>query len=181
MKLEKILTIIAVVLLGLCLLCGLVKMTVKNNKVKKSCDDFCSLSLFITVVLLGTSQLVTEENYADGAEPGCCEIPPSCPDDPKDCGKMGNCSSTKDCDDGNRKNIEKNKGKCPFYVCIDGCCKEPPLPPEPAPPGPPCDPCDGICDNPTIWTPFNGCDVSCGAKCGDKCCCERGVGRCGIA
>lgn len=174
MKLERILTIIAVVLLGLCLLCGLVKMAVKNNKVKKSCDDFCSLSLFITVVLLGISQLVTEENYADGAEPRCCELPFSnCPDTPKKCNMMGNCTSDADCDDGN-SDWAKNKGKCPGYVCISGCCEERGTRPTP-PPSPPCEPCD--CDNPTPWF-LSGCPINCGAKCGDKCCCIPGVGGC---
>ena len=33
---------------------------------------------------------------------------------------------------------------------------------------PKCPRCE--CDAPTIW-PFSGCDVTCGAKCGDICCC----------
>jgi len=34
------------------------------------------------------------------------------------------------------------------------------------------------CESPTIW-PVSGCDVKCGAKCGDTCCCIPGVGNCG--
>jgi hypothetical protein len=34
------------------------------------------------------------------------------------------------------------------------------------------------CENPESWL-TSGCDVSCGAKCGDTCCCIAGVGDCG--
>lgn len=33
------------------------------------------------------------------------------------------------------------------------------------------------CDSPTVW-PASGCDASCGAKCGNACCCIAGVGSC---
>lgn len=33
------------------------------------------------------------------------------------------------------------------------------------------------CTSPAVW-PFSGCDVSCGAKCDDECCCIAGVGSC---
>ena len=33
----------------------------KESNAKKSCDDACSLSLFIAVILVGISQLITEE------------------------------------------------------------------------------------------------------------------------
>merc|ERR1719277_2064424 len=33
------------------------------------------------------------------------------------------------------------------------------------------------CDSPEAW-PFSGCNVKCGAKCGDTCCCIAGVGGC---
>ena len=35
----------------------------KGDKAKKSCDHVCSLSFFVAVVLLGVSQLLTEEGY----------------------------------------------------------------------------------------------------------------------
>jgi len=63
MKTQEILSIVALGLLGVCLLCGLAKMAMKGDKAKKSCDHVCSLSFFVAVVLLGVSQLITEEGY----------------------------------------------------------------------------------------------------------------------
>ncbi len=63
MKTQEILSIVALGLLGVCLLCGLAKMAMKGDKAKKSCDHVCSLSFFVAVVLLGVSQLLTEEGY----------------------------------------------------------------------------------------------------------------------
>ena len=60
MKTQEILSIVALGLLGVCLLCGLAKMTMKGDKAKKSCDHVCSLSFFVAVVLLGVSQLIKE-------------------------------------------------------------------------------------------------------------------------
>jgi len=36
------------------------------------------------------------------------------------------------------------------------------------------------CESPRTW-PLSGCDIGCGAKCGDTCCCVPGVGECGTA
>jgi hypothetical protein len=36
------------------------------------------------------------------------------------------------------------------------------------------------CENPTLWL-SSGCDLSCGAKCGDTCCCVVGSGACGCS
>ena len=58
---REILSIVALVALGLCLLCGLAKMAMKSPKVKQSCDYACSLLVFIAVVLAGVSQLLEEE------------------------------------------------------------------------------------------------------------------------
>ena len=60
MKTQEILSIVALGLLGVCLLCGLAKMAMKGDKAKKSCDHVCSLSFFVAVVLLGVSQLIKE-------------------------------------------------------------------------------------------------------------------------
>ena len=57
-KNHNILSIAALVLLGLCLLCGLAKMIVKGPKAKQICNHVCSLSLFVAVVLIGVSQLI---------------------------------------------------------------------------------------------------------------------------
>ena len=55
---EEILSLTALSAMGLCLLCILAKMMTKNDKAKKRCDQVCSLLVFISVVLVGVSQLV---------------------------------------------------------------------------------------------------------------------------
>jgi hypothetical protein len=72
MKTQETLTIIAIVALGLCLLCGLAKMVVKNDKVKKGCDDACSLLVFVAVILVGISQL-TNEGFNVSSKPETIE------------------------------------------------------------------------------------------------------------
>ena len=69
MNTQEILSIIALSLLGLCFLSGLVKMTMKNESHKKPYEQGCAASVFIAVVLLGISQLLTEEKYDD--QEGC--------------------------------------------------------------------------------------------------------------
>ena len=64
MKTREFLSIIALSLLGLCFLSGLVKMAMKKESHKKPYDQGCAASVFIAVVLLGISQLLTErEKY----------------------------------------------------------------------------------------------------------------------
>lgn len=63
MKTQEILSIVALGLLGVCLLCGLAKMAMKGPKAKQTCNHACSLSFFAAVVLLGVSQLITEEGF----------------------------------------------------------------------------------------------------------------------
>ena len=65
MKTQEILSIVALSLLGLCLLCGLAKMAMKKDSAKKNCDKACSMAVFATVVLLAISQLIGE---TDGYE-----------------------------------------------------------------------------------------------------------------
>ncbi len=67
MKTQEILSIVALGLLGVCLLCGLAKMAMKGPKAKQTCNHACSLSFFAAVVLLGVSQLITEEGYGTGS------------------------------------------------------------------------------------------------------------------
>jgi len=69
MKTQEILSIVALGLLGVCLLCGLAKMAMKNPKSKQACNHACSLSFFVAVVLLGVSQLIEEEGYKSGMTP----------------------------------------------------------------------------------------------------------------
>lgn len=68
MKTREILSIVALGLLGVCLLCGLAKMAMKGLKAKQSCDQICSLLVFVAVVLIGVSQLLEEnkDGYMDG-------------------------------------------------------------------------------------------------------------------
>lgn len=67
MKTQEILSIVALSLLGLCLLCGLAKMAMKKDSAKKNCDKACSMAVFAAVVLIGVSQLIGEtEKYTGG-------------------------------------------------------------------------------------------------------------------
>jgi thiol-disulfide isomerase/thioredoxin len=59
---KEILTIVALGLLGLCLISALAKAVMKKDKDKKKCNMACSLMLFIAAVLIGISQLLTETN-----------------------------------------------------------------------------------------------------------------------
>ena len=70
MKTQEILSIVALSLLGLCLLCGLAKMAMRGDSAKKNCDKACSMAVFAAVVLLTISQLIGETD-------GYCEIMPS--------------------------------------------------------------------------------------------------------
>ena len=69
MKTQEILSIVALSLLGLCLLCGLAKMAMRGDSAKKNCDKACSMAVFAAVVLLAISQLIGETD-------GYCEIMP---------------------------------------------------------------------------------------------------------
>ncbi len=68
MQTKEILSIIALSLLGLCLLTALAKMSMKKDKDKKNCDMMCSLMLFIAAALIGVSQLMSETS-TDNFEP----------------------------------------------------------------------------------------------------------------
>jgi len=56
-----VLRIIAISLLGVCLLCGLAKMAMKNENSKKSCDNACGALMFVALALIGVSQLSDEK------------------------------------------------------------------------------------------------------------------------
>jgi len=60
MRTQEILSITALSALGLCLLCGLAKITMKSNEAKKSCDKACGMLVFAAVVLVAVSQLLEE-------------------------------------------------------------------------------------------------------------------------
>ena len=67
MNTQEILSIVALSLLGLCLLCGLAKMAMRGDSAKKNCDKACSMAVFAAVVLLAISQLIGETD-------GYCQI-----------------------------------------------------------------------------------------------------------
>ena len=76
MNTKKILIITALSLLGLCLLCSLAKTTMKKDSNKKNCDKGCAAAVFITIVLLAVSQLLTERvDYYNSPTP----TPTPCP------------------------------------------------------------------------------------------------------
>ena len=60
-----VLRIIAISLLGVCLLCSLAKMSMKNENSKKTCDNACGILMFVALALIGVSQLKGEtEKYS---------------------------------------------------------------------------------------------------------------------
>jgi len=73
---REILTIIALSVLGLCLLVGIGKSMTKNPKKKMDCDKACGMLFFIAVVLLAVSQILgpkeplTWPNYINGVGQG---------------------------------------------------------------------------------------------------------------
>jgi len=66
MNTKEILTIIALVALGLCLLCCLTKAVMKKgDKGTKHCDKACGAFVFLAIVLMAVSQLLGEtEKYS---------------------------------------------------------------------------------------------------------------------
>lgn len=68
MKTQEILTIVALSSLGLCLLCGLAKMAMKNPKKRSDCDKACGALFFVAVALLAVGQLLGETHKTSGFE-----------------------------------------------------------------------------------------------------------------
>ena len=65
-----VLRIIAISLLGVCLLCSLAKMSMKNENSKKTCDNACGILMFVALALIGVSQLKGEtEKYGTDDTP----------------------------------------------------------------------------------------------------------------
>ncbi len=75
MKTQEILTIVALSALGLCLLCGLAKMAMKNPKKRSDCDKACGALFFVAVALMAVSQLLEETKsgfeLASGSSENC--------------------------------------------------------------------------------------------------------------
>ena len=63
MKIGKILTIISLILLGLCLLIAAVKMARKDKKHEGKMDDACSLLFFVAVILIAVASLTDQLDH----------------------------------------------------------------------------------------------------------------------
>ena len=61
MKTSKILSISVLVCLAVCVLMGLIKMMIKSDKEKLHINQMCGMLFFISVTVLGISQLLQEE------------------------------------------------------------------------------------------------------------------------
>jgi len=72
MKTQEILSIIALSLLGLCVLSGLVKMAMKKESHKKPYEQGCTASVFIAVVLLGNTHDIVLQ-FSKGMCKPCAE------------------------------------------------------------------------------------------------------------
>jgi len=55
---RKTISIITLSLLGLCFLCGLVKIVMKKDSIKKNCDKVCAMAMFAAVALVGVNQIL---------------------------------------------------------------------------------------------------------------------------
>ena len=66
MKTDKILSISALVCIGVCVLMASLKMMMHSDKKRMQVNQLCGMLFFAAVVLLGVSQLLREnknENY----------------------------------------------------------------------------------------------------------------------
>ena len=96
MNTSEILSIVSLIILGICLIVGIVKEYSKNSQ---KYETISNVLVFIAVVLLGISQLLQEDNFeliesttpvkkgimgcdttnCDPGDLGCCDQPPACP------------------------------------------------------------------------------------------------------
>jgi len=98
MKTQKILSIIAITLLGLSFLCALIRPLLGEGRIsafmdvlslekamkEKKSKNICSILVFVAVVLIAVSQLLMES--ADGFEDSCAEAGRPCGKGTKCCG-----------------------------------------------------------------------------------------------
>ena len=119
MQTREVLSIITLAALGVCLICGLAKMVMKSDKVKRGCDGACNLLVFVAVVLLGVGQLLGEnkDGYDAGSKWGACLTrtgAPNCisygPLGPWSSGPGGACDMTKP--DGGKEDCWGDKSCC---------------------------------------------------------------------
>ena len=62
MSVKEILTILALVALGLCVIIAGAKMAMKKSDQKTSCDKACGMLVFIAVVLIAVSKIIDEKS-----------------------------------------------------------------------------------------------------------------------
>ena len=117
MNTKEILTIIALVSLGLCLLCSLTKAVMKGDKGKKHCDKAGGAFVFVAIVLLAVSQLMGEEEKYESPDDECpqckCWAPSFWPGTGCDvkCGARDDCKAP-DPGNGGGKLPDGGSGKC---------------------------------------------------------------------
>ena len=178
MKTKEILMIHCLALLGIALISSLFKKVpgiVKNG------------SFFIAIVLLAVSQVLDETENLELESSSCTDsnqckgetgiaFTNCCLEDENSClgvyNRDGPNSQCVCCPKGMVKSQAWRSygGGVPMDPCwkkaIPG--KYGPACVKPSPPSK-CQPCS--CSSPAIW-PFSGCSITCGAKCGDTCCCD---------
>jgi hypothetical protein len=128
-----VLRIIAISLLGVCLLCSLAKMGMKNENSKKTCDNACGMLMFVALALIGVSQLNDEEGY-EADVPVLKEEKYNCPDQnsslPPDWKKL--CPRYTDVDNAQEcvqnQSSCKGRGKPGPRGGTDDCSRHPYLP-----------------------------------------------------
>ena len=104
MKTKEILTIIGLIFLGLCFLCGLAKMGMKDAKRKGNCDKACGAFVFLGVALIAVSSVLKSSGPSGPSGPsapapgeGQVCIPPS---RYPGSGLRGNCQPGLECKRG---------------------------------------------------------------------------------
>jgi hypothetical protein len=139
MSTKEILTIIALVSLGLCLLCSLAKMAMKKgDKGTKHCDKVCGAFVFLAIVLLAVGQLLGEGTekyeYAPTPTPTPTPYPYPTPTPIPIATKGGYCAMANDtwppyidtltecCSDSECNKIYGDYDDLKCYQCSNGIC-----------------------------------------------------------
>ena len=115
MNTKEILSIVALAVLGLCLLCSLAKAAMKKgDKGRKHCDKACGTFVMLAIALLAVSQFMGEnEKYGDSAKCACCSaLDPTC-------GKYG---GAQECGPGIQPVCPSDK-YCTNQKTFDGCAE----------------------------------------------------------
>ena len=78
MKTKEILTIIGLIFLGLCFLCGLAKMGMKDAKRKGNCDKACGAFVFLGVALIAVSSVLKSSGPSPSPSPSPVPLGGNC-------------------------------------------------------------------------------------------------------